>query len=121
LELAGCVSRSYDVVEGMHVGTVAAGRIGLAVLPRLKPFDMHLHYFDRHRLAESVERERAPVERPHYDPVRADKRNHGFDRRLSSAWAKYSDALRRFSFACRNQSRIARSIAFIRLSIGVEH
>ena len=41
--IADCVERSYDV-EGMHVGTVAAGRIGLAVLRRLKPFDMQLHY-----------------------------------------------------------------------------
>ena len=40
--IAECVTRSYDV-EGMHVGTVAAGRIGLAVLRRLKPFDRHLH------------------------------------------------------------------------------
>ncbi|MEU0883428.1 NAD-dependent formate dehydrogenase [Lentzea sp. NPDC005914] len=47
--IADCVARSYDV-EGMHVGTVAAGRIGLAVLRRLAPFDMHLHYTDRHRL-----------------------------------------------------------------------
>lgn len=54
--IADCVARSYDV-EGMHVGTVAAGRIGLAVLRRLKPFDMHLHYVDRHRLPESVEKE----------------------------------------------------------------
>ena len=54
--IADCVARSYDV-EGMHVGTVAAGRIGLAVLRRLKPFDMHLHYFDRHRLPEAVEKE----------------------------------------------------------------
>ncbi|WP_158810199.1 NAD-dependent formate dehydrogenase [Beijerinckia sp. L45] len=54
--IADCVARSYDV-EGMHVGTVAAGRIGLAVLRRLKPFDMHLHYFDRHRLPVSVEQE----------------------------------------------------------------
>jgi len=36
---------------------VAAGRIGLAVLRRLKPFDVKLHYFDQHRLPESVERE----------------------------------------------------------------
>ncbi len=54
--IADCVARSYDV-EGMHVGTVAAGRIGLAVLRRLKPFDMHLHYFDRHRLPDAVEKE----------------------------------------------------------------
>lgn len=52
--IADCVARSYDV-EGMHVGTVAAGRIGLAVLRRLKPFDMHLHYTDRHRLPAEVE------------------------------------------------------------------
>jgi len=54
--IADCVSRSYDL-EGMHVGTVAAGRIGLAVLRRLKPFDVHLHYTDRHRLAKDVEEE----------------------------------------------------------------
>ncbi|SAL75261.1 formate dehydrogenase [Caballeronia peredens] len=54
--IADCVERSYDV-EGMHVGTVAAGRIGLRVLRLLKPFDMKLHYLDRHRLPESVEKE----------------------------------------------------------------
>ena len=41
----------------MAVGTVAAGRIGLAVLRRLKPFDVKLHYTDRHRLPAEVERE----------------------------------------------------------------
>jgi formate dehydrogenase len=54
--IADCVSRSYDL-EGMTVGTVAAGRIGSAVLRRLRPFDVELHYTDRHRLAEEVERE----------------------------------------------------------------
>ena len=54
--IADAVSRSYDV-EGMHVGTVAAGRIGSAVLRRLKPFDMKLHYTDRHRLPGDVEEE----------------------------------------------------------------
>ena len=53
--IADCAARSYDI-EGMHVGTVAAGRIGSAVLRRLKPFDVHLHYTDRHRLAPEVER-----------------------------------------------------------------
>ena len=41
----------------MRVGTAAEGRIGLAILSRLKPFDMHLH-FDRPRLAEPIEKER---------------------------------------------------------------
>lgn len=54
--IADCVSRSYDV-EGMHVGTVAAGRIGLAVLRRMKPFDVKLHYYDRHALSEEVTKE----------------------------------------------------------------
>jgi formate dehydrogenase len=54
--IADCVSRSYDL-EAMEVGTVAAGRIGLAVLKRLKPFDVKLHYTDRHRLPEEVEKE----------------------------------------------------------------
>jgi len=54
--IADCVARSYDV-EGMQVGTVAAGRIGTAVLRRLAPFDVGLHYTDRHRLPTEVERE----------------------------------------------------------------
>ncbi|MGW8731098.1 NAD-dependent formate dehydrogenase [Streptomyces sp. NPDC055808] len=54
--IADCVARSYDL-EGMHVGTVAAGRIGLAVLRRLAPFDVRLHYTDRHRLPAAVEAE----------------------------------------------------------------
>lgn len=54
--IADCVSRSYDL-EGMQVGTVGAGRIGSAVLRRLKPFDVGLHYTDRHRLAPEVEEE----------------------------------------------------------------
>ena len=54
--IADCVERSYDL-EGMQVGTVGAGRIGLAVLRRLKPFDVRLHYTDRHRLPTEVEQE----------------------------------------------------------------
>ena len=54
--IADAVQRSYDV-EGMHIGTVAAGRIGLDALRKMKPFDVHLHYFDRHRLPEKVEKE----------------------------------------------------------------
>ncbi len=54
--IADCVERSYDL-EGMQVGTVAAGRIGLRVLRLLKPFGVHLHYLDRHRLPEAVEKE----------------------------------------------------------------
>jgi formate dehydrogenase len=54
--IADCAQRSYDL-EGMHVGSVAAGRIGLAVLRRLAPFDVHLHYTDKHRLPTDVETE----------------------------------------------------------------
>jgi formate dehydrogenase len=57
--IADCVARSYDL-EGMHVGTVAAGRIGVAILRRLKPFHVKLHYFQRHRLPESVEKGTRP-------------------------------------------------------------
>ncbi len=54
--IADCVSRSYDL-EGMQVGTVAAGRIGSAVLRRLKPFEVGLHYTDRTRLPADAEAE----------------------------------------------------------------
>jgi formate dehydrogenase len=54
--IADCVARSYDV-EGMAVGTVGAGRIGSAVLRRLAPFEVTLHYTDRHRLPADVESE----------------------------------------------------------------
>jgi len=54
--IADAVKRSFDI-EGMHIGTVAAGRIGWSVLRKLKPFDVHLHYLDRHRLSEEKEKE----------------------------------------------------------------
>ena len=54
--IADAVSRSYDI-EGMDVGVVAAGRIGQAVLRRMKPFDVNLHYTDRHRLPADIEQE----------------------------------------------------------------
>jgi len=55
-DIAAIADRAWDL-EGKHVGTVAAGRIGLRVLQRLKPFDVHLHYCDKYRLPESVEKE----------------------------------------------------------------
>lgn len=73
--IADCAQRSYDV-EGMHVGTVASGRIGLAVLRRMKPFGCKLHYCDRHRLPAEVEKElnltyhKSPADMiPHCDVV----------------------------------------------------
>ena len=54
--IADAVARSYDV-EGMSIGILASGRIGLAVLKRMKPFDVELHYHDRHRLPAEVEKE----------------------------------------------------------------
>jgi formate dehydrogenase len=54
--IADCVEHSYDL-EGMDVGLIAAGRIGRAVLERLAPFRVHLHYFDVHRLSAEYEKE----------------------------------------------------------------
>ena len=54
--IADCVARSYDL-EGIDVGTVGAGRIGTAVMRRLKPFEVKLHYTDKHRLPDNVEQE----------------------------------------------------------------
>ena len=54
--IADAVKRSYDV-EGMHIGTIAAGRIGYDMLRKMAPFDVHLHYFDKHRLPEDKEKE----------------------------------------------------------------
>jgi formate dehydrogenase len=56
--IADSVERAYDL-EGMDVGILAAGRIGLAVLRRLAPFDVRLHYSQRHRLSPEIERELA--------------------------------------------------------------
>lgn len=66
--IADCVSRAYDL-EGMNVGSVAAGRIGLGVLKRLKPFDVKLHYTERHRLPESVENELNLTYHPHIESM----------------------------------------------------
>ena len=54
--IADSVSRAYDI-EGMDVGVIAAGRIGQAVLRRLAPFDVKLHYTDKHRLSAEIEAE----------------------------------------------------------------
>ncbi|MBT1003878.1 NAD-dependent formate dehydrogenase [Paenarthrobacter sp. DKR-5] len=52
--IADAVERSYDL-EGMDVGIFAAGRIGRAVIERLAPFGVHLHYTDRFRLPAEYE------------------------------------------------------------------
>jgi formate dehydrogenase len=54
--IADSVEHAYDL-EGMNVGILAAGRIGLAVLRRLAPFDVRLHYSDKRRLSPEVEHE----------------------------------------------------------------
>ncbi|MGH3952546.1 MAG: NAD-dependent formate dehydrogenase [Mycobacterium sp.] len=52
--IADSVERAYDL-EGFDVGIIAAGRIGQAVMRRLKPFDVRLHYFDTRRLPAEME------------------------------------------------------------------
>ena len=45
--IADAVQRSYDV-EGMHVGTVAAGRIGIDMLRKMKPFAVSYTHLRAH-------------------------------------------------------------------------
>ena len=66
--IADCVSRSYDL-EGMQVGTVGAGRIGSAVLRRLKPFEVELHYTDQHRLPPEVEQDLGVTYHPNVESL----------------------------------------------------
>ncbi|KTD47003.1 NAD+-dependent formate dehydrogenase [Legionella rubrilucens] len=66
--IADCVTRSYDL-EGMAVGSLGAGRIGLAAMRRLKPFDVTLHYTDYHRLPDAVEKELGLVYHPNVESM----------------------------------------------------
>ncbi|QCE34758.1 NAD-dependent formate dehydrogenase [Acetobacteraceae bacterium] len=75
--IADCVSRSYDLAN-MRFGAVGSGRIGYAVLKRMKAFGCELHYTQRHRLPEAVEKElgltfhKTPEEMaPHMDIISA--------------------------------------------------
>lgn len=52
--IADAVSRAYDL-QGFDVGVFGSGRIGRAVIERLAPFDVKLHYSDRFRLPAEVE------------------------------------------------------------------
>lgn len=52
--IADCVARAYDL-EGMVIGIIGTGRIGLGVLRRLQAFDVKLHYTDQYRLAKATE------------------------------------------------------------------
>jgi formate dehydrogenase len=61
--MADQAMRAYDL-EGMHVGSVGAGRTGFAFLRRLRPFDVHLHYTDPRRLPLLIENELALTYHP---------------------------------------------------------
>jgi formate dehydrogenase len=52
--IADYAQRAYDL-EGMHIGILGAGRVGFAVLRRLRPFDVRLHYTDPRRLPLALE------------------------------------------------------------------
>jgi formate dehydrogenase len=54
-DIADAAARSHDL-EGMVVGIVGAGRIGQRVAIRLRPFDVHLLYYDFRRLTTVEEK-----------------------------------------------------------------
>src|SRR5271169_1156944 len=89
--IADSVERSYDL-EGMNVGTVAAGRIGLAVMRRLKPFGVKLHYTDKHRLPKEVEEELGATYHSTVESLVADLRHH---RRAASRARRVCHSLQR--------------------------
>ena len=53
-DIAAVADRAYDL-EDKAVGTIGAGRIGVRVLERLRPFSVKLHYYDKFRLAPELE------------------------------------------------------------------
>lgn len=69
--IADCVERGYDI-QGMKYGAVGAGRIGLAVLRRLKPFGLELHYHQRHRLDPETEKELGLIFHPDLESMISD-------------------------------------------------
>lgn len=67
--IADCVKQAYDI-EGMTLGVLGgSGRIGHAVMKRLAPFDMQLHYTDRYRLPEEEEAKLGAVYHDTYEGV----------------------------------------------------
>jgi len=54
-DIASIADQAYDL-ENKHIGVVGSGRIGLRVLQRLKPFDVTLHYTDKFRLSDEIEK-----------------------------------------------------------------
>src|SRR5258708_1684980 len=91
---------------------------GIMLRPRREPGRIDTHgnmgtigrRGDRQHLADRLD----PIRRP----MIVDESDHGLNRRSSSAWAKYADALRRISLACRS-SRFSRSSALSLAAISV--
>ncbi|MCI4354597.1 MAG: NAD-dependent formate dehydrogenase [Thermoplasmata archaeon] len=65
-DIGSVAARSHDL-EGKTVGIVGMGRIGQRVATRLRPFDVHVRYYDNRRLS-TVEEE---VLGAHYLPLDA--------------------------------------------------
>lgn len=53
-DIATLAARSHDL-EDKTVGIVGMGRIGQRFAARLKPFDVHVHYYDNRRLTTAEE------------------------------------------------------------------
>ena len=95
--IADAVHRSYDV-EGMHIGTIAAGRIGYDMLRKMHPFDVHLHYFDKHRLSSDHDLSLIYV-------YQSNASEHQMDASFSTCHNQY-DQLQLFQCACLQHHKI---------------
>ena len=68
----GPVSMLGHRINGKRLGILGMGRIGQAVARRARAFDLTIHYHNRHRLPESIERELGATYEPDLDRLLID-------------------------------------------------
>ena len=103
-------------LDGFVAEDQAILRAGLATAPYISVDDTGARHAHRDEVTTQIGGSRFD---PMRIPMRVNETHHHFDRRSSSAIAKYADAFRRISLAWRS-SRFSRSSAFMRSAISLE-